>query len=66
MDDLVNVLPADESEIEFDAFMQQGRAAGANVQLWLKAKHKGLLSTRIAPDGRHLVKRGAPVVEAVG
>lgn len=66
MDALLAVLPSDESEIEFSAFVAAARAAGANPALWVKAKHQGRLSTRIAEDGRHLVKLGAPVEEAVG
>lgn len=65
LDNLIDVLPADESEIEFDAFIAAGRAVGANVALWVKAKHQGRLSTRITDDGRHLVKRGAPAQQAV-
>lgn len=57
MQELVSLLPADGSEVEFSAFMAAARAAGANAQLWLQAKHKGLIVTRIDDAGRHMVRR---------
>lgn len=57
IEQLVDVLPADGSEVSFDQFMTDARAAGARPENWLKAKRKGLIEARISDDGQHLVKR---------
>lgn len=57
MDGLVAVLPADGSKMSFDDFKAAARAAGANPQLWLKAKHAGLLVTEVEADGSLTIRR---------
>lgn len=47
MQALVDVLVANGGEMEFDAFTAAARQAGARPEFWLKAKHAGLISTRI-------------------
>jgi hypothetical protein len=59
LDSLVNVLPATGAEMDFAAFVAAARAAGANPQFWLKAKHAGLIETRIDDQGRHMVRRAS-------
>jgi len=47
MQALVDVLVANGGEMTFDAFTAAARQAGARPENWLKAKHAGLISTRI-------------------
>lgn len=51
MDILVEVLEQNEGRMTFDAFKAAVRSAGGNPVNWLKAKHKGLLTTEIGEDG---------------
>jgi hypothetical protein len=57
MDGLVAVLPESGEKMSFDDFKAAARAAGANPQLWLKAKHAGKLITEIEPDGTLSIRR---------
>jgi len=49
MQDLVSVVIANGGDMPFPAFVIAARAAGASPEFWLKAKHAGLLATRIIP-----------------
>lgn len=51
-----------QGEMTFAAFVLQARAAGLTPQLWLKAKHAGVIVTEIR-EGVHYV-RAAEQVEA--
>lgn len=52
LDALVQVVQENGGGMEFDEFKSAARAAGANPNFWLKAKHAGLLKTEILEDGR--------------
>lgn len=56
MDELVAVLPENGDGVTFDSFKSDARAAGANVTLWLRAKHANLLRTYFA-DGQLMIAR---------
>jgi len=49
MQELVNVVIANGGDMPFPAFVVASRAVGASPEFWLKAKHAGLLVTRIIP-----------------
>jgi len=49
MQDLVNVVIASGGDMPFPSFVVAARAVGASPEFWLKAKHAGLLVTRIIP-----------------
>ena len=49
MQELVNVVIANGGDMPFPAFVVASRAVGASPEFWLKAKHAGLLETRIIP-----------------
>jgi len=49
MQNLVAVLTANGGEMEFSAFVLAARQTGARPENWLKAKHAGLIATRMEP-----------------
>lgn len=59
MDKLVQVLLLNGGGMEFDAFKAAAREINANPQLWLKAKHSGLVETEILEDGRLWIRVAA-------
>jgi hypothetical protein len=59
MDQLVSVLQQAGGTMEFSAFVAAARQAGARPELWIKAKHAGLLHVVILTDGSLSVRAGA-------
>ena len=62
MEALQQLLSA-QGEMLFSAFVNQARAAGLRQELWLKAKHAGLIVAEIR-DGVHYVRAAEPVEES--
>lgn len=54
---LIEVLPENGDEITFDAWKVAARNNGARVDLWLRAKHANLLSTRLDENGVLHIRR---------
>lgn len=57
MEGLIGLLPPQGQEMLFQDLMAAARSAGVNPALWLRAKHAGLLQTRIGEDGTLWVGR---------
>jgi hypothetical protein len=51
-----------QGEMTFESFVQGARMAGLNPDLWLRAKHAGLIVTEIR-NGVHYVRAAAPQEE---
>lgn len=49
------IAAAPGGEMEFSEFVSAAQQTGLRPELWLKAKHAGLISARIDADGRHIL-----------
>lgn len=58
MNELVSFLEA-SGELLFSDFVVQARSAGLRPELWVRAKHNGLLHTRIDAAGNLYIAAGA-------
>lgn len=63
MEQLVELLPQSGS-MAFADFMSAVRTNGLRGELWLRAKHRGLLHTFIDAQGVVRIARGAATAEA--
>jgi hypothetical protein len=55
MEKFLEVLQANDGDMPFDAFVAAVRAEGGRPELWLRAKHQGVVETYIA-DGVHRIR----------
>lgn len=63
------IAAAPNGEMEFLEFVNAALQQQLPPQLWLQAKHAGLINARIDPDGRHIlsaVQSGTAVEGAAG
>jgi hypothetical protein len=49
------IAAAPNGEMEFSEFVNAALQQRLRPQLWLQAKHAGLIDARIDPDGRHIL-----------
>jgi hypothetical protein len=53
------IAAAPGGEMEFSEFVDAAQQQRLRPELWLKAKHAGLISARIDADGRHILSVNA-------
>lgn len=54
------VASAPGGEMEFSDFVIAAHQQRLRPEMWLKAKHAGLIFARISGDGRHILSVSAP------
>lgn len=55
LEEFAQIVKEHGGEMEFDEFIAECRARGLRAEMWLRAKHDGLIATSIEA-GRHIVR----------